>query len=450
VEMRSCGVRIGVLIFFTMGLLPLALFAAPMSLGECISEALSANPEVLDAKEALTKATGGVSEARSGYMPNLSLRGSYNFMEKTQTVDFPDPITGQTQEFKLDFTRDYVFQLVASQPLYTGGRVAGTYRIAKRSLDMAETDLERVKSEVALDVVESFYGLLLAREAVVVAQQAVDTAEEFLRVVKARYKTGEASSFEVMRAEVEVSNLQPVLIGARNGVALSELALKKAMGVNQDVDVDFVGGFEVPELDITKEAAIERALAERPEIQMLEYQKQIAESSIGLAKSGRLPSLSLDLNFDVRTDEITTDTDLIEDTYAGYITLSFPLFDGLRTKSQISQAMAEARRADIAMENLKDAIELEVRAAFLDIEAAAERMRSQEKTVEMAEEGLKIANERYVQGYATNLEVLDSQLALNTARQNELQALHDFNLAIARLKKAIGTLLREYEPGARR
>jgi outer membrane protein len=67
----------------------------------------------------------------------------------------------------------------------------------------------------------------------------------------------------------------------------------------------------------------------------------------------------------------------------------------------------------------------------------------------MAEEGLKIANDRYLQGYATNLEVLDSQLALTTARKNKLQAVHDLNLAIARLKKAMGTLLGEFEAGAR-
>jgi outer membrane protein TolC len=112
--------------------------------------------------------------------------------------------------------------------------------------------------------------------------------------------------------------------------------------------------------------------------------------------------------------------------------------------------MSELRQADISRRNLEDGIELEVRAAFLEIEAARERLRSQEKNVEMAEEGLEIANERYLQGYATNLEVLDSQLALNTARQNQLQAIHDLNLAIAKMKKAMGTLLSDYETGARR
>jgi outer membrane protein len=424
-------------------------FASPMTLDDCVSKALEANPGVLDAREAIARAAGGVTEARSGYLPNLLLTGSYNFLEEAQTVDFPDPLTGKTQQLKIDFTRDYVFQLVATQPLYTGGRLGNSYRIANRSRGMAETELTTAESQVTLDVVQAFYGLLLAREAVTVAQEAVNTAEEFLRVVKARYQTGEASSFEVMRAEVEVSNLQPALIAAKNGVALSELSLKKAMGVSQDADIQFTGSFEAADFEISLRQALAKALSQRSELKTLAYQAQIAEASIGLAKSGRLPSLSLDFNYNVSTDKITLDSDQIEDTYNGYLTLSFPLFDGFRTKSQISQARTDLRRAGIAKTNLEEAIELEVRGAFLDIESAREVLESQDKNVEMAEESLRIANERYVQGYATNLEVLDSQLALNTARQNRLQAVHDLNVAIARLKKAMGTLLGEFEAGAR-
>ena len=434
---------------FSVLLLPTLALGETMTLEDCVTKALEANPSVLGAEETLSQAESGVKEARSGYLPNLSLSGSYNFMEETQKVRFPDPISGQVQEFNLDFTRDYDFQVSASQPLYTGGRVSSSYRVAKRSHEMMETDLSRVKGEVALQVVSAFYGLLLAREAVSVAEEAVSTAEEFLRVVKARYETGEASSFEVMRAEVEVSNLEPALISARNGVALSELTLKKAMGVSQDSDIDFTGSFGHPDFDMTVEEAIETGLKARPEIATAGFQKQMAEASLGLAKSGRMPSFSLSMNYHVLTDKITFDSGETEDTYAGYLVMSLPLFDGLRTKAQISKAMSGLRQADIARRNLEDAVELEVRAAFLDIEAARERVGSQEKNVEMAEEALKIANERYMQGYATNLEVLDSQLALNTARQNRLQAVHDLNLAVAKMKKAMGTLLGEYDTGAR-
>ena len=96
---------------------------------------------------------------------------------------------------ELDFTRDYTFQFFLNQPLYTGGRISSSYSIAKYGETMAETDLERRRADVALRVARAFYALILSREAVTVAQEAIDNPSEFLPVVKARYETGEASSF---------------------------------------------------------------------------------------------------------------------------------------------------------------------------------------------------------------------------------------------------------------
>ncbi len=423
--------------------------ALQMTLRDCLEKALELNPELLDAKEAIAQAKYGIGEAKAGFLPSLSLNGSYNFLEETQKVSFPDPLTGQMMEFKIDFTRDYTLQFRVSQSLYTGGRLTGSYRIARSSYDAAVASLERQQSKVALNVIEAFYGLLLAKESVKVTRQAVQTAEEFLRVVKARYEAGEASSFEVLRAEVEVSNLKPAVISARNAIALSELALKKAMGMDASEDIDFVGEFEHETFDIDRDEALRLALANRPEIRLAEIQREIAEQSIRVAKAQRLPILSLTANYDIRTDEITLESDLLEKTYAGYLVVSLPIFDGFRTRSQISKAYSLRRQAEISKANVEDFIELEVRGSLLQIGAALERLKSQEKNVEMATEGLKIANERYLQGYATNLDVMDAQLALTQARTNRIQALHDLNLAIAKAKKAMGTLLDDYKLGAR-
>jgi outer membrane protein len=416
-----------------------------MTLDECISKAFEENPEILDARERLAQARSGVYEARSGFLPNISLSGSYNFLEKNLTVGFPDPTTGQIREFDIDFTRDYSFQMSLSQPLYTGGRLSSSYRIAKQSRDISSADLESRKSEIAFRVIDAFYSLLLARDAVRVADEAIQTAEEFLHVVKARYETGEASSFEVMRAEVEVSNLRPALIRASNGVALSELGLKNAMGVDSGLDVEFVGTFDAGDITVSVDEAIESALKHRPEIAMMRMQKRIAEESLRLAKSGRLPSVAISANYDFLMDEPSLDTDDIERTYAGYLVLSLPLFDGFRTRSQIARAESGLRQSDISYTNLVNSIELDIRSTFLDIDAARETLRSQEENVSMAEEGLRIANERYVQGYATNLDVMDAQLALTRAKTNRIQATHDLSLAMVRATKAMGILLLDRE-----
>jgi len=129
--------------------------------------------------------------------------------------------------------------------------------------------------------------------------------------------------------------------------------------------------------------------------------------------------------------------------------LSLPVFDGLRTKSQIARSSSEAKQADISLAAMREAVELEIRSTVLEVEASWERLNSQEKNVEMAQEGLKIANDRYVQGVATNLEVMDARLALTRARNYRLQALHDLSLARARLKRAMGVLLADTKTGAR-
>jgi outer membrane protein len=414
-------------------------FTREMSLADCVAAALELNADVRVAKESAAQARSGISEARSGFLPYLSLGGSYNFAEKTQEVSFPDPVTGQMQSFQLDFTRDYFFDLSLQQPVYSGGRLTSSYRMAKHSHEIALADLDRRQTDVALQVFEAFYLLLLAREQAKLAEEALENAQEFLRVARARYETGEASSFEVMRAEVEVSNLMPRLIEAEN-----------AMGIDPGADIDFVGSFgehEGPEIEL--EDAIHSAFENRPEMRIASMQERLAGEAIRLAKAGKLPSVSLSASYDFRSDELSLDGDEWERTYAGYLVLSFPLFDGLRTKSQVRQSISQLRQAEIAVASLKDVIELQIRTSLLDIEASLETLNSQEKNVDMAEEGLDIANERYAQGFATNLEVMDAQLALSVARNNRILALHDLSVAVARLKQAMGTLLKDYNVGAR-
>jgi len=421
-------------------------YAGEMTLGDCISTALTSNRGIASAEEGLAQARSGVAEARAGYLPSLSLSGSYNFLEKTPTVAFPSP-TGGFEDVEMDFTKDYGFELALSQPLYSGGRIASSYRMSKASLDVAQADLERQEADVALAVARSFYGLLLARESVGVAEEAITTAQEFLRVVGARYRAGEASSFEVMRAEVEVSNLKPALISAKNAVATSELTLKNVMGLKPEEPVTFVGSFDANPYQIDEATAIRQAVEGRPEIRALEAQARIAAHGLALAKAGRLPTFAVSATYDLAADKLKLEGDAWEKTYNGYLVMSLPIFDGFRTKSQITRSHSQVRQAGTALADLRDAIELEVRTSLLEIAAALEGLRAQEKSVGVAEEGLKIANDRYLQGLATNLDVMDAQLALARARSYRLQALHDLNVATANLKRAMGVLVAEERPG---
>ena len=418
--------------------------AREMTLDDCILRTLEVNPRVLDKAEGVTKAASGVEEARAGFLPQLGLSGLYNFAEKSQTVQFPGP-GGEMQEFELDFTLDYAFGASLTQPIYTGGAVSSSYKIAKYVRDIAVADLATAQANLALLVYVQFYALLAAREAIVVAEETIQNAEEHYEVTLARYGAGEVSEYDVMRAEVAVVNLRPVLIKAQNALRVSELALKNYMMLDPETEIDFVGVLEEVEYTVDPGEAVQVAFQNRPEMRIMEKQMEIAHESVTLAKSGRRPTFALTGSYDFRSNELTFRRDEWQDSYAGYLVLSWSVFDGLRTRARISQAHSETRQAEIGLEDLKRAIELEVRAALLDVEAARATLRSQERNVETAQRGLAIADERYATGVATSLEVIDARLAFTTAQQNRISALFDFNVSTARLKKAVGVLVRDYK-----
>jgi outer membrane protein len=414
--------------------------AREMALSDCISAALQANRTVAESRENLAQARAGITEARSGFFPNLALSGSYNFIEENQTIDFPLPSVG-TERLKVDFAYDYIMDLAVSQPLYTGGRLRSSYRISTLSRDIAEAELERQESDVALSVMQAFYSYLLAKGSVVVAEDAVSTAEEFLRVVRSRYEEGQASRFEVMRAEVEVSNLSPALISARNAVALAGLALKNLMALPLGEEIEFRGSFDEEVPEVSAADAVRRALAGRPELKILRDKARIADRSLALAMAGRLPTVAVTADYYAGSNRLSLDGDRWDKTFNAYLVVGLPIFDGFKTKSMIARSRSEIRQADLSIAQMEEGIELEVRSFLLDMQASLESLRSQEKNVGLAEEGLKIANDRYAQGVATNLDVMDAQLALTTARNNRIRALHDLSLAIAGLERSMGVLL---------
>lgn len=418
--------------------------AREMTLDECVTRTLEVNPRVLDKAEGVTKAAGGIEEARSGYLPQLGISGMYNFAEKTQKVQFPGP-GGEMQEFELDFTLDYSFSATLTQAIYTGGAVSSSYKMSKYARDIAEADLETTQSNLTLAVLVQFYAVLAAREAIVVAEEAIGNAEEHYAVTQARYNAGEVSEYDMMRAEVAVVNLRPGLIRARNLLEVSELALKNYMMLEPEAELDFVGVLEEMDYEVDPAEAVEVAFENRPEMRIVGKQAEIARESVTLAKSGRRPAFALQGSYDIRSNELSFGGDAWQDSYAGYLVLSWSVFDGLRTRARVSQAHSEVRQADIAIEDFKRAIELEVRGALLDAEAARETLASQVKNVDTAERGLNIVNERYAKGLATSLEVIDARLAFITAQENRISALFDFNVSTARLMKAVGVLLGEYK-----
>jgi outer membrane protein TolC len=247
-----------------------------------------------------------------------------------------------------------------------------------------------------------------------------------------------ASKFDLLRSEVQVANLKPQAIRARNSIEVSALGLKTILGVALDTPIEVRGELAPAPLDAAAEGVIEEALAQRPELRQLDYQRRMAGESLKIARGSLLPTLAIGGAYNFWSDALKFRKGSWQNYYTINLSLSLPIFDGFESRARIGQSKAAIRELDLTRRGLSDAIAFEVRQAVLNNTQARETLMSQEKNVEQAREAVRIAELNYAEGLATNLDVSTAQVALSQARTNYSQALYDCVISQAQLEKAVG------------
>ena len=166
-----------------------------------------------------------------------------------------------------------------------------------------------------------------------------------------------------------------------------------------------------------------------------DYNVRIANESLRVARAGYMPTLAVNGGYSWDKAGIG---EVQEDDWSVTGTVSWNLWDGGATDAAIKTARANIRIAEEQLLQSREMVELEVRQDYLDVLAAKEQIRATEASVAQAEEAYKIATVRYSSGVGINLDVLDAELQLNTARTNYITALYNYNIGLATLEHAMG------------
>jgi outer membrane protein len=205
-----------------------------------------------------------------------------------------------------------------------------------------------------------------------------------------------------------------------------------------DIPLNLAGKLEAEPYAVELPQAIALALERRSELAALRKAQALRKEDVVTAQAGYKPSLQAYAGYDAHSSIFGPD---LTDEFHGWITgvqLTWDIFDGWRTKGKVRQASALYEKAGIDVDDAGRRIELEVRTAWSNFKEADEVLKSQEKVVEEAEEALRLARARSEAGTGTQLDVLGAQTSLTEARTTEVQALHDYAVARARLERAVG------------
>jgi len=402
-----------------------------LDLKTAIGFAIENNFAIRQARERIKQQDGIVIEVSARQIPTVSASGSAQRM-RTEALN----LTMEDNAWSIG--------LSASQVLYAGGGVRSGVKGAKFAREAALLDLQSVINDALLGVRTSFYNVLLAREKITVQESNLQLLQEQLKTTSDRFDAGTVSSFEKLRAEVAVANAKVPLITARNDYRLAIEALRQALGFtsNKKEDIrkipNFVGTLDYTPASFDLQAAFDAAHANRPDLARLAKLTATREEAVTSARAGYLPTVSAVGGWQrANTPSLFSNVGPVSNWVIG-LQSQWNIFDGRATAGRVAQARSVVEQSRLAETEAQLAAEVEVRRAFSDWQQATELADASQKVVEQATEAVRLANARYSAGTSTQLDVLQSQVDLTTARTNQLQAYYGYNVAVASLRKAIG------------
>lgn len=413
-----------------------------LSMDEAINLALEKNSELKIAKMEVDKSEQKLSEARSGLFPKLDLNAQYQrYINKPVIFLPPGSPFGTTLEIGSDNSYTAAAQLsipLFALPLYEG------ISLASDALEISQQNYSIVKNKIVGDVKKSFLAVILTRETKDVMQQSLKNTVDNFDNIKRLNTAGTLSDYDVLRAEVQVENLKPVVLQMENNYKLSLDALKVAIGLDANQDIDIVGEMEFDESYklSSEEEVVEELLQNNPQLAILDKQVQLNDRNVSLEQAAYFPSLAGFGNYQYQSqanDFKFSDYNWVK-TFALGLQLQVPIFNGFKTQSRVSQAEIGLNQAIEQKRNLTEAIKTQALSVLYRVQQAIKRVEGQNKTVKTAQEGYKIAKQRLENNVGTQLEVNDAELALRQAKLNRLQAIYDFKVAEADLETVLGRI----------
>lgn len=400
-----------------------------MSLDDCVRLSLAQNPNILAAESQIEATQGQIISIRAQALPHLSLTSFYNQNSKELLAD----TNGAAQEKTWDIA------IQATQLVYSGGQVSAAIKIAKLTNTSSIYSLRNTIDLVILAVRQEFYELLLNRALIKVQEESVQVLQSQLKDQQNRFAAGTVPQFNVLQAEVALANQIPLLIKAKNQYLISQFTLAKTMGIQYNIwhpgksAVQVIGDLTVNERSVDDQMAIEASKERRPSLQVQRQNILIQLQQIKVALAGYQPQISVSGGWKIRN---SFQTSALDDTVNGWFfgaSGDWAIFDGLQTYGNVKTARANLETAKTNYDEAVLQVELEVQRSIADMREAWQTILSQTKSVEQANEALRLSRERLDAGAGTQLDVLNAQLALAQARTNELQAQRDYNVAVAQL-----------------
>jgi outer membrane protein TolC len=455
---------------------PLSL-SRPLTIEDVVRIALLQNASILQQIQQLKVQKGLVFQAQSQLLPQLTMSSTYTQHSSALTpvvsssqpnIDLlavapqqqltinragvgattnavPIPLSSLTSSPTTTQNQNWSVQISVSQLVYDGGATIAGRRQALINEQEAYYTLRDTIDSVVSTVRTQFYQILLNKALVQVQEESVNLLQSQLEDQKSRYEAGTVPQFNVLQAEGQLQNQIPQLIAARNNYLIAQQTLARTLAIpagpqytsNQPLPVEGELGFNPIQYDLG--SALIAARANRPFLKAQQSAILANVENITVQAAGFKPKITANAGWEQINNPTTSD---MSNTLQGwFINLqgSWSIFDGGLTYGKLKEARAQLEQAKLTYDDSVRQVELEVATACDNLHQAALTVDSAQTGVAVNLEALRLADERLAAGTGTQLDVLNAQTQLTTARSNLVSAEFSYLSAYVSYQQNTGT-----------
>ncbi len=407
---------------------------APLTIDEAVRLALQNNPQIHEQMAYREAATMGERSTRTDFFPRLSAAYAYQSLAEAPFVNINgNQVTTNSRD-------QHHWEVTLSQPLFSGFAISARHRIAQLGLSTQDLALQQTRQMIILNVKTRCFDLLMAKKNLAVAKSSTAALAAHETDVRKFYENGLGPLNDLLKAQVARADALQRQHRAEADVQQVLTALCLLLGRDLDPPIDIRETQQANTPLPARDALVDQALTDRPEIAMMAQAIQSKASEQQVAKSDYYPRIELTGKYQQDGNDLGARDNRYTNQYNASVGLQarWTFFEFGKTRAKAIRAKAEQRALEQGLAAMRDDIRLQVVQAYLDLDVAAKNIQTATTALDQAREHWRITNLLYQQQLTTSTEVLDARSFLDRAQSAFHEAHYGYGAAMARLEWAMG------------
>jgi outer membrane protein len=405
--------------------------------------ALERNLNVAQAQNNIEAAQAGVLAATGSYLPTLSASGGWNRNQSEGPINFRGVIIPNSKTV----TNNFSTGLDLNYTIFDGFSREGNYTLSSANAIAAEQTSARTRQAIVFQVESAYLNVLRNEQLVRVSEENLKRDRRQLERIQESNRVGALSKADVYRQQSQVAADELNLINAQNNFNKSKADLLALVGL--DVSDDYAisdasvsttisqAELDAASAQIQNFADMARqAIVKRPDYLSAKEAVRSADGGVSSARSGYFPSVTASAGYGFNNSELSKLTENKNINWG--VNIRWNIFDGFGTNQALQSAQVQRKNAELSVLQTERNINVEVKKALLDLDAARKAYDVSQKGLVSATEDRKIAEERYNLGAGTLLDLLTANAGLVNAEANKINSVYNYIIAKRNVEFAVG------------